>query len=329
MMRRIWAIAATAVALTAATAALAYRAGPDTEPAPIAVTARPVPLDPTDLARTTVGRLRYLGGVALTSPEARFGGLSGMRFLADGRLLAVGDEGTWITLTLAETGDRLTGVAAATLARLQAMDGRALRSKAEADAEALEIGAGGARTVAFERDHRLWDYDTADRPARHPFPDTMWLAALPQNSGLEAIARVGTTWLYLAEDAGPAAAFTAVLQGEGAIAERYGRLAFTPPPEFKPTDAAALDGAHVLILNRRYAPQIGVAAALTLATVDPARLTLSPPVEIARLEAPLTVDNMEALAVRRVGARTFVYMASDDNFSPLQRTLLLKFELLP
>ena len=28
------------------------------------------------------------------------------------------------------------------------------------------------------------------------------------------------------------------------------------------------------------------------------------------------------------GGRTFIYLVSDDNFSPLQRTLLLKFELL-
>jgi hypothetical protein len=53
------------------------------------------------------------------------------------------------------------------------------------------------------------------------------------------------------------------------------------------------------------------------------------PMEIARFGAPLLVDNMEALAVRREGERRFVYLASDDNFNALQRTLLLKFELLP
>jgi hypothetical protein len=53
------------------------------------------------------------------------------------------------------------------------------------------------------------------------------------------------------------------------------------------------------------------------------------PREIARFGAPLLVDNMEALAVRREGERRFVYLASDDNFNALQRTLLLKFELLP
>jgi hypothetical protein len=37
---------------------------------------------------------------------------------------------------------------------------------------------------------------------------------------------------------------------------------------------------------------------------------------------------MEALALRRDGGRTFLYIASDDNLNSLQRTLLMKFELL-
>jgi hypothetical protein len=36
---------------------------------------------------------------------------------------------------------------------------------------------------------------------------------------------------------------------------------------------------------------------------------------------------MEALSVTRELGRTIVWIASDDNFSPLQRTLLLKFAL--
>jgi hypothetical protein len=36
---------------------------------------------------------------------------------------------------------------------------------------------------------------------------------------------------------------------------------------------------------------------------------------------------MEALAVERDGARTIIWIASDDNFNPMQRTLLMKFAL--
>ena len=46
------------------------------------------------------------------------------------------------------------------------------------------------------------------------------------------------------------------------------------------------------------------------------------------LRAPAAIDNMEALSVTRERGRTILWIASDDNFSPLQRTLLLKFALV-
>ena len=40
------------------------------------------------------------------------------------------------------------------------------------------------------------------------------------------------------------------------------------------------------------------------------------------------IDNMEGIAVRRgPNGETLLYLISDNNFSPLQRTLLLMFEL--
>ena len=50
--------------------------------------------------------------------------------------------------------------------------------------------------------------------------------------------------------------------------------------------------------------------------------------EIARLRAPMTVDNFEGIAARPASAgETLVYLLSDNNFNPLQRTLLLMFSL--
>jgi hypothetical protein len=51
-------------------------------------------------------------------------------------------------------------------------------------------------------------------------------------------------------------------------------------------------------------------------------------VELARLEPPLPTDNFEGLAVRPdAGGGLFVYIVSDDNRSPLQRTYLMMFQL--
>jgi len=49
-------------------------------------------------------------------------------------------------------------------------------------------------------------------------------------------------------------------------------------------------------------------------------------VELARLASPYAVDNLEGIAATR-GARgeTLLWLISDDNFNPLQRTLLMMF----
>ena len=52
------------------------------------------------------------------------------------------------------------------------------------------------------------------------------------------------------------------------------------------------------------------------------------PEELARLASPYAVDNLEGLAATR-GARgeTLLWLISDDNFNPLQRNILMLFEL--
>jgi hypothetical protein len=54
------------------------------------------------------------------------------------------------------------------------------------------------------------------------------------------------------------------------------------------------------------------------------------PEELAWLATPYAVDNLEGLAATK-GARgeTLLWLISDDNFNPLQRNILLLFELTP
>jgi hypothetical protein len=49
--------------------------------------------------------------------------------------------------------------------------------------------------------------------------------------------------------------------------------------------------------------------------------------EVVELRPPLTLDNFEGLAVHRLGDGSLrLTLVSDDNFSPLQRTLIVQFE---
>ncbi len=126
----------------------------------IQVDARAVPLNEEVPEQATVGALRYRGGLALTSPDPRFGGLSALAVSIDrGHMLALSDRGFRFTARLVydERGD-LAGVRGAELGAMSGLDGRALSGKAEADAESLAPGAEGEIIVTFERRHRLWRY---------------------------------------------------------------------------------------------------------------------------------------------------------------------------
>jgi hypothetical protein len=44
----------------------------------------------------------------------------------------------------------------------------------------------------------------------------------------------------------------------------------------------------------------------------------------------LAVDNFEGISARKTATgKTLIYLVSDDNYNPLQRTLLMMFALTP
>ena len=85
----------------------------------------------------------------------------------------------------------------------------------------------------------------------------------------------------------------------------------------------------ILVLERKFSWNIGLfirIRRIALADVRPGALVDGQ----VLLEADLgyAIDNMEGLSVHRsAGGETVLTMISDDNFSPLQRTLLLQFTL--
>jgi hypothetical protein len=105
-------------------------------------------------------------------------------------------------------------------------------------------------------------------------------------------------------------------------------LRYRAPDGYRITDAAELPDGRLLFLNRRVSLMNGITAKLTLAERPQlfAGATLSGS-EVASFAAPVTTDNYEALSVGQERGRTIVWIASDDNFLALQRTMLMKFAL--
>jgi hypothetical protein len=183
--------------------------------------------------------------------------------------------------------------------------------------------------AGFEHHNMIWRYrrDTlAPAAAARPPAMRRWRG----NRGPEAMVRLADgRFLVFAEgaDDGSPASAAVLFAGDAAIAGTPSTtLTYRRPAGFRATDAALLPDGAILILNRRFRLLEGWSARLVIARIGHDGTVAGP--EVAALQPPLTVDNMEALAVTSEGGRTIVWLASDDNFNPLQRTLLLKFALV-
>jgi len=298
-----------------------------------------VPLDPTSASRDHVGPLRYLGGLWLRAndPERRFGGLSDLRVTPDGsRLYSVSDCGEGLTATLSYDGEgRLAGAGGWRVVPL-ATPGR--WSPDGWDSESLVLGDG--LEVGFEGRARIFSYRLdppfGGPPRRLPMPEGV--ARCESNGSLETMADVGNgrRLLVCEKRRSPSRTVPAWIGKGGDWTEREYPLVFDGGwggELFRPTSAARLPDGDVLVLERRFPP-----LAARIVRLDGASLDGTAPLEpreIARLEAPLTIDNFEGIDARRdASGRPLVYLVSDDNncfkngFDPIpQRTLLLMFAL--
>lgn len=284
----------------------------------------PVPLSTADPARTELGALRYRGGWRLESEDRAFGGWSGMAAAGD-RLLLVSDIGAVLAIRLAE--GRPVAAAVGELPDGPGDD----YFKRSRDAESLTRDpASGRLWVGFEQRHSLWRFAPGfARAEAAAFPPAMrrWR----RNGGAEALLRLADgRFIAIAEG------------GRGGSGLRQGLIfagdptrAGTPPPQpfflrpakdYRITDAAQLPDGRLLLLERR----VGFGFRARLVVADPAALrpgAVLPTRLLARFAPPVLTDNFEALAVTSHAGETIVWIASDDNFMPPQRSLLLSFTL--
>jgi hypothetical protein len=289
-------------------------------------------VDPT---RRQFGLLEFRGGIALTSPFKQFGGLSAIRVEPDGSsFIALSDKGWWLKGRIVYDGTRPAGIADAQMAPILAFNGRPLASIGWYDTESIAQD-GGTLYVGIERVNRIvkLDFGRDGLLARaRPIDVPPAVRGLPNNKGLEAMVFVprglplGGTLIAISERgldrAGNNLAF--LIGGP-----RPGSFTIKRSADFDISDAALLPSGDLLVLERKFSWSVGLFVRIRrirLADVQPAALVDGQ----VLLEADLgyAIDNMEGLSVHRgPGGETVLTLISDDNFSALQRTLLLQFTL--
>lgn len=309
---------------------------------PIEINAQPVHWNPKERNDIKAGELEYAGGLELKSPDEAFGGWSGLAVSADGAMLvAVSDEAHWLSAQIIyDEKGRLAGLADAHMAPLRDLKGKPITSKVMGDAEGLTITgtdpSKGEAYVSFERLHRVWRYDLGKNgfdAVPSQIVTERRLGGMPANSGIEAITtllpeRGGDTQrlLALSEDGRNASGERKAFLIEGRKVER---LATKLDEPFKPTDVARLPNGDFLILERSFSLLAG--PGMELRQVSGADLRAGATLEgrlLMQANNRNMIDNMEGLAVRAGDkGEVLIYVMSDDNYSPIQKTLLMMFRL--
>jgi len=111
--------------------------------------------------------------------------------------------------------------------------------------------------------------------------------------------------------------------------EKPGSFSIRRTDDYDISDAVLVPGGDLLLLERKFSLVTGVGIRirqLPLAGIAP-NATVDGP---ALFEADLghEIDNFEGIAVHRgADGESVVTLVSDDNFSPIQRTLLMQFRL--
>lgn len=302
---------------------------------PITIEARPfTAFEPARPDRLRFGRLHFRGGLELTSRHKAFGGISGLVMLDAARFVAVTDKADWLTGRIVYDGSRPVGVADAAIAPMLGPDGRTLAARGWYDTESLARDQ-GTLYVGIERVHRIvrFDFGRDGMAARaKPLPWPAGLQGIPSNRGVEALVfvpkpfRLAGTLIAITERA---------LDGAGDIraaligGPQPGLFTIRRHDGFDISDAALLPDGDLLLVERRFTWTTGVAMRLRRipqAAIMPGAVVDGP--ELVGADMGFQIDNMEAVGVHPTATgETVLTLVSDDNFSFLQRTVLLQFTL--
>jgi hypothetical protein len=329
-----------AVLLLAAGPAFAQTAARQTvAEAPVRIDIAATPTDgfeSRDPSKRRFGALEFRGGLVLSSPYKEFGGISALRVQADGsRFIAISDKGRWLRGRIVYDGTRPVRIADAEMAPALGPDGRPLAARGWYDTEAIAED-GGTLYVGIERVNRIvkFDYGRHGLAARAQIvPVPAGMATLPNNKGLEC--------LTMAAKTSPLAGTLIAISERGLDADGNikgfliggrtpGDISYKRHDEFDVSDCATLPSGDLLVLERKFRWSTGVQIRMrriASASVTPGALVDGP--LLLDVDMGFQIDNMEGLSVHTLPSGEIVLtLISDDNFSILQRTLLLQFTLM-
>jgi hypothetical protein len=337
--RRYWLVGGALLAAVLVAGAFALAETLRYAPAPMRIAIEAVPIavfDNREPAQTRFGLLEFRGGLALTAQSDAFGGISGLRVESDGsRFLAVTDRGSWLRGRIVYDNGRPVGIADAELAPILDADGKPLAARGWYDVESL-TERDGKFYIGIERVEQIVRFDirrdglkARGEPVAVP-PD---FKTFVRNKSLECLAAppkgapLAGKLIVVTEESLDAAGNHRSFLLDG---DRVERFSVKRSDGFDISDCTILPPGDLLLLERSYSPAAGVAMRIRrvpLAAIKDGALVDGEPLIVADLA--YQIDNMEGIAVHKnARGETVLTLVSDDNFSRLQRNLLLQFVLV-
>lgn len=280
----------------------------------------------TQPQREAGGQLILREAWQLRSRDTEFGGFSGMVVEGPRSLALFSDTGRILRLHIDRDG-RLSRVRHGRLLKNTGDQAGKFGSDIEAATRDPVTGRTWIATELWYSVRRLDDALVRIVASRRPAA----IAAWPTNGGAESLVRLRDGRFLIVSERGwtherrEALLYPADPTIPGP--DRGAKLSLVDPGFGAPTDAALVDRDRILLLHRKIGLRPLFSAAVTsidVADVRPGAVLTATPV--ARLGPTGVGENMEAMAVEREGARTFVWIASDDNLNVWQRTILLRYE---
>ena len=308
-----------------------------TAPVSIEVNARPLAgFDTRDRSRVRFGALEFRSGLVLTSKFRGFGGLSGLRLDAKGeRFIAISDKGGWFSGRIAYAGREMTGLEDIEASPMLGPDGKPITARGWFDSEALALD-GSLVYVGLERVNRILRYDFSKgftRALGEEVPLPPPARKLPYNKGIEALVVVprgqplaGTLIVISERGLDPEGNILGFLIG----GKTPGQFSVRRSEDFDVSDATLLPSGDLLLLERKFSWIGGIGIRIrriALKQFVPGAVVDGP--EIFSADLGHEIDNMEGIDAHVTPeGDTVITMVSDDNFSMIQRNLLLQFTLV-
>ena len=285
---------------------------------------------------TDFGKLKFLGGLEMTTADGSLGAWSSIRFRPDQKhFVGVLDTGHFITGAIDRDADgRLNGISDLAITSMRDAKGRANSGKWNMDSESLAFRQGEV-LVSFEQRHRVDVYPDPGFETSKPLRSLSKLipdARLVDNRSLETVAvspadgPLAGAPIIVAEESLNASGdmYAAVLDGP-----QKGIFYVKRHAPFDVTDGTFLPNGDLVLLERSFGFPQGVGMRMRrIRTADIKPGATVDGEELIKAGFGTQIDNMEGVdAFQAADGSTHLILVSDDNHSLLQRNLMLEFQL--